>query len=52
MKKKIIPNFELYRGVLEDLIKQKNQLQFRIGEIDSALAALHVFYKGCTTKGE
>jgi hypothetical protein len=40
MKKKIVTNLEQYRVVIEDLVKKKNQLQFRIGEIDSAVAAL------------
>ena len=33
-------NLEQYRAVLEDLVKQKNELQFKIGEIDAAVSAL------------
>jgi hypothetical protein len=33
-------NKEQYRAVLEDLFKQRSQLQFKIGEIEAALAAL------------
>lgn len=33
-------NQEQYRVVLEDLIKQRNLLQFKIGEIDNAINAL------------
>lgn len=40
MKEKMMANLEQYRAVLDDLMKQRNQLQFRIGEIDSALSAL------------
>lgn len=40
MKEKTMANLEQYRAVLDDLMKQRNQLQFRIGEIDSAVAAL------------
>jgi hypothetical protein len=40
MKEKNMANSEQYRAVLEDLLKQRNQLQFKIGEIDSAVAAL------------
>ncbi len=40
MKEKTMANLEQYRAVLDDLMKQRNQLQFRIGEIDSAVSAL------------
>jgi len=40
MKEKTMANSEQYRAVLDDLLKQRNQLQFKIGEIDSAVAAL------------
>jgi hypothetical protein len=40
MKEKMMANLDQYRAVLEDLMKQRNQLQFRIGEIDTAVAAL------------
>jgi hypothetical protein len=40
MKENNMANLEQYRAVLEDLLKQKDQLKFRIGEIDSAVAAL------------
>ncbi len=33
-------NTEQYRAVLDDLVKQRSQLQFRIGEIDTAVMAL------------
>ena len=33
-------NLEQYRAVLDDLMKQRTQLQFKIGEIDSAVSAL------------
>ncbi len=40
MKEKTMANLEQYRAVLDDLMKQRNQLQFRMGEIDAAVAAL------------
>ncbi|WP_263376495.1 hypothetical protein [Granulicella aggregans] len=40
MKEKNMANLEQYRAVLGDLLKQKDQLQFKIGEIDTAVAAL------------
>ena len=33
-------NLEQYRAVLDDLMKQRNELQFKIGEIETAVAAL------------
>jgi hypothetical protein len=33
-------NQDQYRAVLDDLFKQRSQLQFKVGEIDAALAAL------------
>jgi hypothetical protein len=40
MKEKNMANTEQYRAVLDDLMKQRAQLSFRITEIDSAVAAL------------
>jgi hypothetical protein len=40
MKEKMMANLEQYRAVLEDLMKQRAQLQFKIGEIETAVAAL------------
>lgn len=40
MKEKMMANSEQYSAVLDDLVKQRNQLQFRIGEIDAAVSAL------------
>ncbi len=40
MEEKIMANLDQYRAVLDDLMKQRDHYQFRIGEIDSAVAAL------------
>lgn len=40
MKEKNMANMEQYRAVLDDLMKQRAQLLFRVGEIDTAVAAL------------
>jgi hypothetical protein len=40
MKDKTMANLEQYRAVLSDLMKQRTELNFKIGEIDSAVAAL------------
>jgi len=40
MKEKTMANLEQYRAVLDDLMKQRNELQFKMGEIDHAVAAL------------
>ena len=40
MKEKMMANTEQYRAVLDDLMKQRAQLSYRIGEIDTAVAAL------------
>jgi hypothetical protein len=40
MKEKTMANLEQYRAVLDDLMKQRAVLNFKIGEIDSAVAAL------------
>jgi hypothetical protein len=40
VKEKMMANLEQYRAVLDDLMKQRTQLQFKIGEIDSAVSAL------------
>jgi hypothetical protein len=40
MREKTMANLEQYRAVLSDLMKQRNELQFKIGEIDSAVTAL------------
>ena len=40
MKEKMMANLEQYRAVLDDLMKQRAQLQFKVGEIDTAVAAL------------
>ena len=40
MKEKNMANLDQYRAVLDDLMKQRHQLHFRIGEIDTAVAAL------------
>lgn len=39
-KEEYMANLEQYRAVLEDLIKQRNLLEFKIGEIDNAINAL------------
>ncbi len=40
MKDKNMANLGQYRAVLDDLFKQRSELQFKIGEIDAAVAAL------------
>lgn len=40
MKEKTMANLEQYRAVLDDLMGQRTQLQYKIGEIDTAVAAL------------
>ncbi len=40
MKEKTMANLDQYRAVLDDLMKQRNLLQFKVGEIDAAMAAL------------
>jgi hypothetical protein len=40
MREKIMANKEQYRAVLDDLMKQRSELQYKIGEIDSAVSAL------------
>jgi hypothetical protein len=39
-KEQIMANQDQYRAVVADLMKQRNELQFRITEIDAALSAL------------
>jgi hypothetical protein len=39
-KEETMANQEQYRAVLEDLIKQRSLLQYRIGEIEAAVTAL------------
>jgi hypothetical protein len=39
-KEETMANQGQYRAVLEDLMKQRSALQYRIGEIDAAVAAL------------
>src|SRR4051794_28671121 len=39
-KEGFMANMVQYRAVIEDLIKERNLLQLRIGEIDAAIAAL------------
>ena len=40
MKEKTVANSEQYRAVLDDLLKHRNELQFKMGEIDAAVVAL------------
>lgn len=40
LKEKTMANAEQYRAVLDDLLKQRHEYQFKIGEIDAAVAAL------------
>jgi len=40
MKEKTMANLDQYRAVLDDLMKQRNLLQFKMGEIDAAVVAL------------
>ena len=40
MKEKSMANLEQYRAVLDDLMKQRSELQYKIGEIDNAVTAL------------
>jgi hypothetical protein len=39
-KEESMANQEQYRAVLDDLLKQRNQLQYKISEIDAAVSAL------------
>lgn len=40
MKEKNMANLDQYRAVLDDLMKQRNEYAFKIGEIENAVAAL------------